>query len=228
MNQENHSAPLPIDEIDRLAELRRYSILDTPPEVAFDIITQLAAHICETPIALISLVDGDRQWFKARCGLDVNETPRDVAFCSHAILHNGLFVVPDATRDDRFAQNPLVTGPPNIRFYAGFPLKSPHAHNLGTLCVLDYIPRAEFSQKQRDLMTGLASFVLDALELRLKTDQLVDEADKLQKAQKENDQMQKQLEKAHYQLYRAEAHHDVAATLNLFQENPIYGFAPSR
>ena len=121
--------------------MRDCHILDTPPEQVYDDIANLAAHICKAPIAMISLVDRSRQWFKAKVGLTQKETARDVAFCAHAILFDDVFVVQDATEDDRFSANPLVTGEPKIRFYAGAPFTSSEGQPLGTLCVVDMFPR---------------------------------------------------------------------------------------
>lgn len=134
-------APLPADETDRLHALRDLLLLDTPPEERFDRLARFAAEQLDTPIALLTLVDGQRQWFKSRVGIDVTETPRDISFCGHAIMKNDLFVVEDASRDPRFADNPLVAGEPHIRFYAGAPLSAPGGHRIGTLCVIDTVPR---------------------------------------------------------------------------------------
>jgi diguanylate cyclase (GGDEF)-like protein len=133
--------PIPLDEEERLNELQELRLLDTEAEERFDRFTRLARRIFDVPVALISLVDGDRQWFKSRQGLDVAETPRDVSFCGHAILGSGIFVVENAAEDARFRDNPLVTGEPRIQFYAGFPLTGPKGHTVGTLCLLDQKPR---------------------------------------------------------------------------------------
>jgi PAS domain S-box-containing protein len=158
-------APLPPDEAERLAALRLYDVLDTPPEQPFDDLTELAAHICEAPIALISLIDEERQWFKSRVGLDACETERNIAFCAHAIRQPELFIVEDAARDERFSDNPLVTEEPHIRFYAGAPLITPEGRALGTLCVIDRQPRSLAPDHQRALRV-LSRHVMTQLELR--------------------------------------------------------------
>lgn len=158
-------APKPKNDQQRLKVLWQYDVLDTVPEEVFDDLTDLAAHICETPIALISLIDEDRQWFKSRIGVTLQETSRDISFCAHAISSDGLFIVPDATKDKRFKSNPLVTGEPKIRFYAGAPLVTPDGHALGTLCVLDKAPRTLNTDQQQALRV-LAHHVMTQLELR--------------------------------------------------------------
>ncbi|MGE6690086.1 PAS domain S-box protein [Stutzerimonas stutzeri] len=153
-------------ELSRLAALLRYEILDTPEESIFDDFTELAAQICDTPIALISLVDDRRQWFKSRVGLDVCETPREISFCTHTILGEAIFEVPDTLQDARFSANPLVIGDPKIRFYAGAPLTSPDGYNLGTLCVIDRRPR-QLSAGQRETLERLARQVIRLFEQHL-------------------------------------------------------------
>jgi signal transduction histidine kinase/ActR/RegA family two-component response regulator len=169
-------APIPENESERLRELREYDILDSLPEQSYDDLTSIAAQICGTPIALVSLVDQDRQWFKSRVGLDAVETHRDLAFCSYAILEPDLFIVPDASRDERFAANPLVTDDPNIRFYAGKQLVTPAGQALGTLCVIDRVPR-NLDEGQRAGLEALGRQVVQLLELRRKARQLVEARD---------------------------------------------------
>jgi sigma-B regulation protein RsbU (phosphoserine phosphatase) len=135
------AAPIPKDDAGRLAELHALGLLDTPPEERFDRIIRLISLALKVPIAFISLVDADRQWFKAGCGLGTPETPRSISFCGHAILSDEATVVPDAAEDERFFDNPLVTGEPHIRFYAGHPLRGPGGHKVGTLCIADRRPR---------------------------------------------------------------------------------------
>ena len=165
------SAPLPPEEPQRLCTLYSFDVLDTDRETVFDEIAELATEICEAPIALVSFVDHSRQWFKARVGWAASELTRSVSFCAHAILQPGLFIVPDAQKDARFADNPLVIGPPHLRFYAGAPLFSEEGYGLGTLCVIDKVPRELTPQQQKALMI-LRTHVLKLLDLRRKTQQL--------------------------------------------------------
>ena len=159
------AAILPPDEVERLAALREYAVLDTASEDCSDELTEALALALEVPIALVSLVDAERQWFKSRHGLAVTETPRQQAFCAHAILSDTILEIPDSHADDRFADNPLVTGPPHVRFYAGMPLLTPDGHKVGTLCVIDHVPR-RLSTGQRRILQILAKQVTTQLELR--------------------------------------------------------------
>ncbi len=159
-------APWPANEQERLAALRKYDILDTEPEAAFESMVHLASYICQTPIAAISLVDENRQWFKAIAGLDAKETSRDVAFCAHTILQDETMIIRDAQEDERFFDNPLVTSAPGIRFYAGVPLVTSQGYHLGTLCVIDRIPRV-LGAAQLEAVKTLADNVMAHLDLRL-------------------------------------------------------------
>jgi GAF domain-containing protein len=159
------SPPVPANEVQRLEILRSYEVLDTLPELAFDDITNLASRLCGVPIALITLVDAQRQWFKSKVGLTVNETPREQAFCAYAILGRETLVVPDALADPRFAENPLVKSDPHIRFYAGVPLVTPTGFELGTLCVIDHQPR-QFAPEAKQALEALARQAMTQLELR--------------------------------------------------------------
>ena len=186
------TAPIPQNEKKRLKVLWQYEVLDTVPEEVFDDLTELAARICEAPIALISLVDEKRQWFKSKVGTTVNETSRDLSFCAYAINQADLFIVPDATRDERFADNPLVTSDPKIRFYAGAPLITPDGHALGTLCVIDKVPR-ELRPEQQQALRILSRHVVSQLELRRRSRELGD-------VRRENAGFKSQLEKAQAEL----------------------------
>lgn len=172
-------ARIPTQEVKRLEALRAYNILDTPSEQVYDDITTLAAFICDVPIALISLVDADRQWFKSKVGLNVNETPRNISFCTHAILSKDTMVVNDALNDARFATNPLVSCAPNVRFYAGVPLTTPDEQEIGTLCVIDHQPR-ELSEAQKKTLEALARQVVMQLELRRVSSQLAKALDTIE------------------------------------------------
>ena len=145
----------PRDERTRLETLRSLKLLDTSPSERFDRLTRIARRMFGVPVSLVSLVDDNRQWFKSRQGLDATETPRDISFCGHAILGDDIFIVPDATKDNRFVDNPLVTDDPNIRFYAGVPLVVSNGSKIGTLCIIDEKPR-EFSEEDLELLRDLA------------------------------------------------------------------------
>jgi diguanylate cyclase (GGDEF)-like protein len=158
-------AELPFKEAERIEALREYNILDTLPEASYDDMSLLASEICGTPLAMVSLIDSKRQWFKSKVGSDVAETPRDVSFCGHAILSPDLLVVPDTQEDKRFSDNPFVTGTPWIRFYAGAPLVAPGGQALGTVCVMDRIPRT-LTDTQANALRALSRQVMALLELR--------------------------------------------------------------
>ncbi|MEL6916059.1 MAG: methyl-accepting chemotaxis protein [Pseudomonadota bacterium] len=161
------AAPIPQEEADRLAALRAFNALDTDPEREFDDLVVLSCSIFGVATSLISMVDSERQWFKAKVGLDAQETRRDLAFCTHAILSDATFVVPDATADLRFAENPLVKGPPHIRFYAGAPLVTGQGFRIGTFSILDPVPRPEgITAEQDHQLRTLARITMDRLEAR--------------------------------------------------------------
>ena len=149
---------IPINEVERLNTLYSLELLDSKPEERFDRITRLAKRIFQVPIALVSIVDRDRQWFKSCVGLDASETPREISFCGHSILGRDVLVVTNATEDQRFADNPLVTGEPHIRFYAGCPIQAPNGHLLGTLCIIDQRPRS-LSDNELEMLCDLAAMV---------------------------------------------------------------------
>lgn len=159
-------APFPENEAERQETLNRYGILDSQDEPAFDRLTRLASRLLDMPIALISLVDAERQWMKSAVGLGTRETRREVSFCAHAILQPETLVVPDTLQDPRFVDNPLVVGEPGIRFYAGAPIVTPEGHGMGTLCVVDQQPRT-LSEEELRLLRDLADIAQDEFELRL-------------------------------------------------------------
>lgn len=158
-------APIPQNEIERLKALLEYQVMDTPNEDSFDDLVLMASEICNTPIALVSLLDDKRQWFKSRVGLLASETPRDISFCGHAIQKDEIFVVKDSHKDERFFDNPLVVGPPDVRFYAGAPLITPSGMAIGTLCVIDHQAR-ELSDEQERYLKILSKQVIAQLEIR--------------------------------------------------------------
>jgi two-component system, NtrC family, sensor kinase len=176
-------APLPTNEAQRLEALYGLEILDTEAEEVFDNLTRLAVYICKTPIALISLLDADRQWFKSKVALTESETSRDISFCAHAILQNGPMVVPDALQDERFKDNPFVVSEPHIRFYAGAPLTTGEGFKLGTLCVIDSEPR-QLSDGQLAALQVLSHQAVTLLEwrreLKSKDQSLTEEKNKRQ------------------------------------------------
>ena len=181
-------APLPANETDRLAALYGLDVLDTEPEKDFDDIVALASHVCGVPMSLVSLLDTDRQWFKARVGTDLTETTRDLSFCAHAILGRDLLVVPDARQDARFADNPLVTEPGGIRFYAGAPLVTSDGFGLGALCVIDSEPR-RLDVEQLQALRALARQVTSQLELRRYAVTLANTTARLQELERRKDDL---------------------------------------
>lgn len=190
--------PMPTNEAGRLAALQKYAILDSEPEQGFDDLTLLASYICRTPIALISLVDENRQWFKSKIGVSVSETSRDIAFCSTAILQTDVFVIPDTLQDERFRNHPMVLSEPNIRFYAGAPLINEDGYALGTLCVIDLKPR-EISPEQKEALKALSRLVLAQLEFRRN---LVLLKEALNDRTKEEHERQKELIKVQETLFK--------------------------
>ena len=210
------SKELDIDhEAQRQLALRRFGVLDTAPEEVFDSITAAIAHICEAPIALISLVDGDRQWFKSALGLDAKQTPREIAFCSHAIENqNELFIIEDATKHELFAANPLVTDAPGIRFYAGSPLVSYDGYAIGTLCVIDREART-ITSRQQDALAALSKTVIAIMEERKQLQRVAVDRNSVE------DLLQQQLERASKQ---ASSHKNLVNHLISAQDKPCAAF----
>ncbi len=179
--------PIPTNEDERLKALQDYNVLDTLPEEEYDAITKLASFIAGTPIALVSLIDEDRQWFKSKVGLEAPETTRDISFCQYAIMDDTPYEVVNATENPIFKDNPLVTGDPNIRHYAGFPLKNPQGYNLGTLCVINSVP-GQLSEDQNTALKTLANQVTAQLELRKQNHMLSESKKSLEKSNKQLDE----------------------------------------
>ena len=163
--------PIPKNEKARLAALLEYEILDTAAEKSFDRLASLAAAICKTPVAIISLIDENRVWFKSKLGIDTDNIERNASFCGYVILQSTLLIVPDTLEDKRFIDDPLVTQTPPVRFYAGMPLITEGGHALGTLCVIDYVPR-ELTEEQQQSLQIIRELVIAQLELRATSSQL--------------------------------------------------------
>jgi GAF domain-containing protein len=195
------AAPIPKNEVKRLKVLWQYDVLDTVPEEVFDELADLAAHICGAPVALISLVDENRQWFKSKVGVSLQETSRDISFCAHAILNDELLIISDATKDPRFRDNPVVTGPLKIRFYAGAPLITPDGHALGTLCVLDKKARKLRPQQEKALRV-LARHVVSQLELRRHARELAEARGDCKRQKAELGRARAEIERLRSQLAR--------------------------
>jgi signal transduction histidine kinase len=205
--------PIPTDEIQRLAALERYDVIDTPAEAAFERTARLAARLFEAPIAMVTFIDRDRQWFKACVGTDLRENTRALSFCSHTILDDEIMVVPNALEDERFHDNPVVIGL-GIRFYAGVPLRSLDGRNVGTLCIYDVRPRPTLSAAQRETLTDLAAIVIDDLEARLIARRALD-------SERELAERLVQLEalNAAQRRFVADASHELRTPLTLIQGN---------
>jgi GAF domain-containing protein len=206
------TAQLPKSEEIRLADLALYDIIDTPEEKEFDELRELAAQICDCPISLITLLDSDRQWFKSKQGIDEQGTPRNLSFCSHAILDDGIMVVEDTASDERFFDNPLVTGAHKIRFYAGAPIVSPTGQKLGTICVIDRHPR-KFTAEQYRALEILSNQITKLLELRLKSKVIEQRANEIIKIKnKATIDFINELDKEHFSVAK-ELHENIAQEL---------------
>ncbi len=211
---------IPDNEVQRLANLERYAVLDTPSEAAFERMVNLVARLFEVPIAMVTFVERDRQWFKACIGTDLRENTRALSFCGHTILTNEVMVVPDALKDQRFRDNPVVQQL-GVRFYAGASLRTSDGHNIGTLCMYDFKPRADFSQAQRETINDLAAMVMDDLEARLTANRAVQAEQSLAKV---NIELAARLEQlgtlnAAQKRFVADASHELRTPLMLIQGN---------
>ena len=218
-NATTPAAPVSADETARLAALRRYRILDTEPERCFDDLTMLASHICGTPMAMLSLVDADRQWFKSRLGIPMTETSRAVSICAHAIQHRDLFIVTDTARDARFRENPHVTAGPEIRFYAGAPLVTPDGYAVGTLCVLDHVART-LTREQLEALSALCHQAESQLELRRNLMELAQALAERDRAEADQSKLIDELRAAHADVRRLSALMPFCSTCQLTMTIP--------
>lgn len=209
-------ACLPANEAERLLALQGLDILDTPPEPEIDDVTALAASVFDVPIVAFSLIDCDRQWFKSRLGLEASETPRDWSFCAHAILSNATLIVPDAQQDPRFLGNPLVTGRPYIRFYAGAPVHGPMGERIGVLCVIDTRPRPEFSEAQAQSLRRMADIIEHTLQARQASKRIMGEVAERQQLLAEMEMTRRDLEDrlTRKRQFLSKLAHDLRTPLN--------------
>ena len=224
------SAPLPPDEEARLTELASYGVLDTPPEPAFDRITRLAARIFKVPVALISLIDRERQWYKSHHGIEHEEDSREHAFCAYTILEGRTMVVPDAALDERFRDNPTIGGPTGIRFYAGAPLITPRGQRLGTLCVIDTRP-GQFTAADVAILEDFAGLVMDEMNLRLTSERNLAELEFRKRAdltlRATRDELEERIQQRTTALVEAEARYRGIfenASEGIYQVRPNGGF----